>query len=383
VVLIAVILASTAVGAGLVLGKLGVATSSGGPAPSCLTPDSQVADPSAPHGAFVLQPPSGVHNPLYADVQQYLLHNPVLCGADFWIPWSTIESGSISQPVFNFSSVDSNDAPWIAAGKVVNLIFQIDGNGPDSGYVPSGIAADVPTFQCNGSAVTPVEWNATFETAYQAFVAAAVHHYERVPGIGYLRFGLGYSGEVYPVQNLNSPACQSALATLGFSPAGWIEYVTTMLSFEHGLDSTVQLMAAPAPIQWNGSNNITSTVSATAAALGIGIGNEGFVLNDTTAVEPNGVGCGGHGWCQQFWKYSGQVPLELQPLTPTEPNGSGPVGSLVTLLPFGVSQHAQIFELHLADWLIAFDPNYPGYSLYHTAYAQALTQTAYVVGMSP
>ena len=32
------------------------------------------------------------------------------------------------------------------------------------------------------------------------------------------------------------------------------------------------------------------------------------------------------------------------------------------------------------DWLIAFDPQYPGYAQYHAAYAQAITSAAAVVG---
>ncbi|MCI4373516.1 MAG: hypothetical protein L3K02_07745 [Thermoplasmata archaeon] len=381
-IILGVILATTAVGAGFVLSRLGSSSTSGVGAPSCLRANDQVADPSAPHGEFILDPPTNLHNEFYTDVQTYLLNNPVVCGADFWVPWSNVETGTVAQPLINFSSVDSGAAPWIAAGKVVNLIFQIVGTGPQTQYLPSSVEAAVPTFQCNGSAVTPVEWNATFEAAYQAFVTAAVHHYDNRPGFGYLRFGFGFSGEVFPVENLNSPSCQKALAAVGFSIPIWNNYVTGMISFEHGLDSKVQLMIAPAPIQWAGANNVTSVASAAAAADGIGIGNEGFEVNDTTVVEPDGVGCGGHGWCQQFWRYSGVIPLELQTLSVTSPDGAGPVGSLVTLLPFGVSQHAQIFELHLADWLVAFDPNYPGYVLYHAAYAQALTQTAEVVGMS-
>jgi len=380
-IVLGVILATTAVGAGLVLGRLGSSPNGVG-APSCLRADGQVADPSAPHGEFILDPPTNVHNALYGDVQTYLLNNPVVCGADFWVPWSSVEFGTIAQPVFNFSPIDSAAAPWIAAGKVVNLIFQMVGTGPETQYLPSFIQAAVPTFQCNGSAVTPVEWNGTFESAYRTFVTAEVHHYNDRPGIGYLRFGFGFSGEVYPVQNLNDPSCQKELSALGFSISVWNVYVTGMITFEHTLDPKVQLMIAPAPIQWGSSNNATSVASAAAAADGIGIGNEGFEVNDSAVVEPDGVGCGGHGWCQQFWKYSGVIPLELQTLSVTSPNGSGPVGSLVTLLPFGVSQHAQIFELHLADWLLAFDPNYPGYVLYHSAYAQALTQTAEIVGMS-
>jgi hypothetical protein len=349
-------------------------------APSCLASDPQVSDPTAPHGEFVLAPPLGPHNEYYSDVQNYLLNNPVLCGADFWVTWASVESGTLTHPVFNFSAVDAEAAPWIAAGKEVNLLFMPIGTTPSGQDVPGFVLAQVPTLQCGPSAVTPVEWNATFESAYEAFIAAAVHHYDATPGFGYLRFGLGVAGTPVPVGNDTVPGCQTELDDAGFSLPVWTDYVTDMLAFQQSLHSTVPLTASISPIYPNTGDNVTPTVAAASAADGIGFGNQGFKASDYATVEPNGVGCGGNGWCKEFWKYAGTVPLELQTQTVSSPNGSGVTGSLVPLLPFGLRQHTQIFELYLNDWLTAFDPNYPLYAQYHVAYAQVLTQVADVVG---
>jgi hypothetical protein len=47
-------------------------------------------------------------------------------------------------------------------------------------------------------------------------------------------------------------------------------------------------------------------------------------------------------------------------------------GTLQPLLQFAVAHGANAFEAYPEDLLIAFDPTYPGYSAYHTAYAAAI-----------
>jgi len=186
-------------------------------APSCLASDPQVSDPTAPHGEFVLAPPLGPHNEYYSDVQNYLLNNPVLCGADFWVTWASVESGTLTHPVFNFSAVDAEAAPWIAAGKEVNLIFPI--LGESSSDVPQYVTSEVPTVQCGSSDATPVEWNGTFETAYRAFISVAVHHFEQEPGFGYLRFELGGPGLLSPVSNISARSPGDSVLTIAASQA--------------------------------------------------------------------------------------------------------------------------------------------------------------------
>ena len=81
-----------------------------------------------------------------------------------------------------------------------------------------------------------------------------------------------------------------------------------------------------------------------------------------------------------FDMYAGQVPLELQTLTPTDPSGSDPTnvtGNLADLIPLAAAHHATILEILMPDLYLAFDPNYvpkyPADSAYAGAYQAALT----------
>jgi hypothetical protein len=77
-----------------------------------------------------------------------------------------------------------------------------------------------------------------------------------------------------------------------------------------------------------------------------------------------------------FAEYSGQAPLELQTYLQSCPDKSCTTGSLVDLVPFAVAHKATVLEIYYQDWLLAFDPSYPGNSQYGAAYAQVLTQAA-------
>jgi hypothetical protein len=108
--------------------------------------------------------------------------------------------------------------------------------------------------------------------------------------------------------------------------------------------------------------------AARAVQDGIGIGSQGLQSSDLTNYPNCTVD-----WCNLFNQYTGQVPLELQTLSQSDPSGAGATGSLVTLLPFAVQHHATIMELYWEDWLTGFDPNFTGYD---TAYASAIQAAA-------
>jgi hypothetical protein len=40
---------------------------------------------------------------------------------------------------------------------------------------------------------------------------------------------------------------------------------------------------------------------------------------------------------------------------------------------------AQILELYPAEWLVAYDPSYPGYGKYHAVYAKKLEEAARIL----
>ena len=57
--------------------------------PSCTDNLSSVAMPKAPHGLFAILFP-GMQK-LNAKANEYLLHNPVVCGANFYLVWNQID----------------------------------------------------------------------------------------------------------------------------------------------------------------------------------------------------------------------------------------------------------------------------------------------------
>ncbi len=354
--------------------------------PSCRAADPSVSDATAVHGLFVINPQSKPNQPYYEDTLAYLQNNSVVCGADFLVHWSRIDLGPTSSPQYNWTWLDREIFPWTQAGREVNLNVMTVGYGPNLTFVPAYVLSQVPTVQCDDNSITPLFWNATFRVSYQNFIRAAVEHFETLPGIGYIRFGLGTGSDTAPLYDAAAPGCNAVLNSTGFTPAIWTSYLGKMLNFEESLNSSIPLMVGLNAIE-NGLKgytfaDIASQTAARAVSDGIAIGYEGLGLAGVQ-YNPSGGAIPCSTWCTQFDLYQGLIPLELQTATFSSPNGSGPVGSLVTLLPYGLSQHAQIFELYWEDWLTAFDPNYPAYAQYHVPYGAILNNTAQIVGISP
>jgi hypothetical protein len=141
-----------------------------------------------------------------------------------------------------------------------------------------------------------------------------------------------------------------------------------MLNYESTLKSPKQMGVG---IDSYDSDSMPESEAATAVSLKFGIGNEGLELSDVT----NYPHCGAD-WCALFDQYAGSVPMELQTYLLSDPTNNPPVGSLVVLLPFAVSHHATVFEIYTDDWLLAFDPNYPGNSTYGAGYVAAFKAAA-------
>jgi len=376
---VAIVVVIAAIGVGLLPNPLGT------PPPNspaqCRTSDPGVADPDAPHGLFVLSPPTGPHQPYYTDSVQFLQNNPTVCGADFWVHWGDVDQGPSSSPQYNWSSVTSEIAPWVSAGKEVNLIFQTVGYGPNQSWIPSYVRSQITTIQCGDSPITPLFWESPYPQLYEAFIRAAVAEFETTPGIGYIRFGLGTGGETFPLYDVDAPGCEAALNATGFTIANWNSYLLGVLDFEHSLSSRVQLMVALNGVFPGIPDNVSEMVATRAAQDGIGFGSEGLEESNV-AVNATGVPSCRGGYCKYFGEFAGEVPMELQTYSASQPNGSGPTGSLTTLVPWALAEHTQIFELYFVDWLTAYDPNYPAYAAYHVGYAATLASAAVVVGVS-
>jgi hypothetical protein len=224
--------------------------------------------------------------------------------------------------------------------------------------------------ECPKFGRVPIFWNKGFVDNYQAFMSAVVQRYGNNAAIGYIRFGLGAGGETFP-------ACMFELRRHGMSDRVWREYILDMLDYESSLNSPKLLMVGVNAYGNPPDMSLPQAIAARAAERGIAIGSQGLQASDIQA-DAAGSSCAVN-WCHIFRQYSGKVPLELQAVAPSHPDGSGP-GSMVDLLPLGLRNHAQIFEILLPDWLIAYDPNFPGFDEHHVAYQHAFEAAANVLG---
>jgi hypothetical protein len=348
-------------------------------------PDPRVAVPSAPHGLFVLAP--GPQSPLGSAVAQYLIGNPDVCGAAIFVNWQQVDRGPTANPRYDWSSVQSAIAPWEAAGKTVNLIvWGASEGGTVQRSTPLWVQSQVQMINCGGkTAPTPVYWQPGYANNWRTFIAATVTQFASDPHIGYLRFGLGTGGEGLASAGTKTPSCLAQWNAAGYQTE-WPAYMRDLIAFEGSLHATHQLMVA---INTFDANPSPQAVAQEASQNGIGFGMEGLQASDAAAISA-GTPCGASNWCAVFTQFAGTVPLHLQTLYQTDPSGAPATGSepagivrmgpLPPLLQAGLTVHAQIFELYTQDWLIAFDPQYPGYTEYHAAYAQAIALAAAVVG---
>lgn len=347
-------------------------------------PDPHISVPSAPHGLFVLAP--GPNSPLAGPVTQFLVSNPDVCGAAIFVNWQQVDRGPGAIPRYDWSTVQSATAPWEAAGKTVNLIvWGASEGGTVQRSTPLWVQSQVQMISCDKTAPTPVYWQPGYANNWRTFIAETINHFAADPHIGYLRFGLGTGGEGLASAGTKTPSCLAQWNAVGYQTL-WPAYVRDLIAFEGSLHANHQLMVAintfdamPAPM----------TVAQEASQNGIGFGMEGLQASDAASISA-GQPCGQSNWCAVFNRYAGTVPLHLQTLYQTDPSGAPATGSepkgivrmgpLPPLLQAGLAVHAQIFELYAQDWLIAFDPQYPGYAQYHAAYAQAIDSAAAVVG---
>lgn len=336
----------------------------------------------------VLQAPGASGDPWFADVATYLYTNSVVNGTTIAIEWGGMDEGS-SQ--YDFSYPDSQAQPWIQIGKKVNFVVwanadegsntcgtwgQYGSNNTGNCAIPAYVwtalgSANIVTCTTNyGTQQMPNYLAVAFQNNYKNFMTALLQHYANNPNIGYIRFGLGHGGESLPVANWNdtSTACgQAYVNTWGFTVQGWENYLSTMLTYESSLNSTVQLMVGVTPMG-NPGDQVPDYEAPVAVQNGIGFGSQGLQASDVN-------NCAGAtaDWCQLFGQYTGQVPLELQTYAQSCPDNSCTTGSLVNLIPFAVTNHATIFEIYYQDWLTAYDPNYPGY---YPAYQSVLQAAA-------
>lgn len=336
--------------------------------PGCRDSLATVAVPGGPHGLFAVLFPDVT---MRAKAEQYLLHNPVVCGANVFLVWNQIDRGPGASPRYDFSKVEEEMQPWIKAGKEVNLVSWATGYGGRVRITPDYVFQQVESVSCPNGGEVPVFWEKGFVENYRLFMAEIVRHFGNNPSVGYIRFGLGLGGETFP-------ACMYALKSKGFTPERWKRYLFDMLDYEASLNSPKQLMVGINSLPGPPNYDLPNAVARHAMERKIAIGSQGFSTEDIRADE-SGQACAVD-WCHVFREAAGKVPLELQTMKQSNPDRDGRVGSLVDILPFALKLRTQIFEIYVQDWLIAYDPSNPDYDRHHKEYQQAFEAAARVVG---
>lgn len=336
--------------------------------PKCTDSLSTVAVPDAPHGLFAI---------MFPDVQKQarstrlLVHNPVVCGANFYLVWNEIDRGPSASPRYDWSKVDERIAPWIAAGKRVNFVTWATGYSGGSKATPDFVFSKVNSVECPNFGRVPVFWEKDFMRNYQEFMSAVVQKYGENSSVGYIRFGLGGGGETYP-------ACMFALKRHGFSPGVWRKYIFDMLDYEKSLNSPKQLMVGINSFGQPEDLGFADAVAERAARNGIAFGSQSLSVEDEQNEE-RGSPCAVD-WCRNFHRAQGKVALELQTRKASNPDRSGIIGSMVDLLPFALRMRTQIIEIYPEDWYVAYDPSSPDYEQHHLEYQKAYESAAKVLG---
>jgi hypothetical protein len=337
--------------------------------PKCTSPLSTVEVPKAPHGLFVVLFPGAEIN---SKATQYLVSQATVCGANIYVVWNQVDKGPDANPKYDWSAIDAQMAPWIAAGKTVNLIVWATGYGSKANATPAYVLAKVPSVNCPSFGRAPVFWNENFVRSYQSFQSAVLHKYGNNSSVGYIRFGLGAGGESYP-------ACMYALQDYGFSESIWQRYLFAMLDYEKSLNSPKQLAVGLNAFGNPPDLKFTAAIAERAILDGIAIGNQGLTMEDVRN-DRAGRACMAD-WCRIFRGARGKVPLVLQTGGATHPDRSDP-GSMVDILPFALAFHVQILELYIQDWLVAYDPSDPNYAQYHEQYRKVYESAARSLGGS-
>jgi hypothetical protein len=225
-----------------------------------------------------------------------------------------------------------------------------------------------------GSGTIPVEWGQNFINTWQSVLSAVVAHYASNPGVVVLQTGFGIGFENNPSENSNGSECQAEITETSptplsgqtpiYSVQNWISYVTNMAGFVKTLNSQKKFKLALNLTDYTMGQEDWSTPDAEAAAYaadGLAFGSDGWQESDVSRYEA-GDQCLGGDWCAMFDKFKGQVFLFLQPVTMSDPTGSGSTTgqteSLAPSIPFALQRGAQLLEIYYQDWLCTFDPTW-------------------------
>jgi hypothetical protein len=158
--------------------------------------------------------------------------DPNLTGVDLIYYWSQIEP---EKGVFDWSQIQSDMAPWIAAGKKVILRISTSGaaswDPPYSGDgTPAWVYTDGARSISDSGETIPVYWDQAYLTDYQSLVQAFGAQFDGNPNVAFIQAGIGMGAETLPETNA-SAAGVAAWESDGYADPLWLSTVETIASF--------------------------------------------------------------------------------------------------------------------------------------------------------
>ncbi|HTQ00262.1 MAG TPA: hypothetical protein VMN56_13115 [Casimicrobiaceae bacterium] len=364
--------------------------------PSCVGTDPNVGVSNAPHGMYVWNPTSF---PAYqsALASNVIGRDPSLCGASLVISWASVAP---SNGLYDWSAVYAAAKPYTDAALMVNLLFSEATEGAVNNVTPAWVTqpvasggAGAPTVACADQPVMPVYFNATYEAAWTAFIAAAIHEfsYTNSPlarSVGYMRFATAGGAEALPPPGYNDGGpCQALWTAAGYSYANWNAHEARIITAMGSQPTDKQIMASLPNV--SGGPNVydaSNMAAAVAAAKHVGFSFENLGVSDVATAASMPAACNPQvtlvnlHWCQAYTNYAGQVPLAAQPITATYSTSQATM-DIAKLLQYAVANHIQILELYPYEWTQANSPGSPNFVAAKQAeYQQALGAAAQVLG---
>jgi hypothetical protein len=331
----------------------------GGPPPPPPAPQPPPG-PGVVNGVFALQIPGTNNTNINSS---YLIPQANVTGAVIFVVWSAVDSGN---GVLDWSSVESQIAPWWSAGKKSALVVWPVSDDTNIIATPAYVLAQLPpTVSCASWSNVPEFTASAFQSTYTAFLESFFAKYGSDPRIAYIRVGMGNGGETYPACVIEQEQ------TYGLTQSAWQTYVDSILAVEHENAGSNPLMVAldcyGAPCPATNPYAFPGNVASLAAQYGFGIGSEGLQKSDMTNYDSDQA-CIAN-WCGFFAEYPGVPFRELQFAAATCADNSCTTGSPIELLPFAKARGGNVVEMTTTDLSIAFVPP-PGQ--YTTAYQQAI-----------
>jgi len=152
--------------------------------------------------------------------------NPDIKGGVLIIPWATVEP---EQNVFDWSTVNSQIAPWVAAGKKVAI--RIQANELDDSDTPSWVfSGGVPQINPYSTVEAPIFWNSTYLSDLQNLAKNFGAEYDGDNDVAWVQATIGVYSET-KVDTDNSSAAQSVWDANGYTDPLWFSTVKTMAGY--------------------------------------------------------------------------------------------------------------------------------------------------------